>query len=689
AQGAAKLSHPNVVAVYDIGETEGTHYIVMELIKGGSAQDILRTRGPFHWTEATSILIDVCRGMAAAHKARLIHRDIKPANILRSTDGIVKLGDFGLVKPTGIKGTAVTALGEVVGTPHYMSPEQSRCAPVDERSDIYSLGATYYALLTGQPPYQAADSMQILFAHCAQPIPDPRNIDRKIPEKCTEIIHRAMAKNRAQRYASAGDMLADLEQVLELQPGNTQGIPKDSQTPPFVWSRGNSGDTTNPLSLANAYPAERTEAAVRWKRKRAKVVGISLLCLLVVAILIARNARNKTTPGTRTDEPVVEKDDWPNQAAAAEKAIRTRDTPAMRSVLESIKVLQKRTQGQEPRQQNVMRQTASHLERVLAFRESITEKGLVLGMDAQISSVVFSPDDQWLAVGQVHGGAGAVVWNSHTGEKRYTLWPNKNNVIVKVQALAFAHDNSILAAACSDGMGIKLWHFANQKETSLDLGPGVIRPLSVVFSPISRTLVAGLEPIGEGKGKPYLKIWNLDTGLEPFKFKVEHSGKIWSVAYCTGGHQVASGSKDKRVVMWNAETGRIWRELRTGLDIRAIACAPQGRTFAVAGEDQERSSLQFWDYAGERLLDTKVSPHGKCLCVAFSRNGTVLASGSGSKIMLWNPDTHELLATLTGHGYDVTSLAFSADGAILATGSLDQTVRLWDVSRFVKTRPEP
>src|SRR4051812_45416986 len=94
-QAAAKLNHVNVVAVYDIGEAQGSHYIVMELITGGSAQDFLRTQGPFHWTEATSILMDVCRGVAAAHKAGLIHRDIKPANILRSTEGVIKLGDFG------------------------------------------------------------------------------------------------------------------------------------------------------------------------------------------------------------------------------------------------------------------------------------------------------------------------------------------------------------------------------------------------------------------------------------------------------------------------------------------------------------------------------------------------------------------------------------------------------------------
>jgi len=112
---------------------------------------------------------------------------------------------------------------------------------------------------------------------------------------------------------------------------------------------------------------------------------------------------------------------------------------------------------------------------------------------------------------------------------------------------------------------------------------------------------------------------------------------------------------------------------------------------AIAGVDQEASVLQFWDYASPRpeLLASKPSPHGPCRCVAFSRNGVLLASGSGSNVLLWNPETHELLATLTGHNWHVTSLAFFAEGGILATGSDDQTIRLWDVTRFLPPRLEP
>ena len=689
AQGAAKLNHPNVVAVYDIGETDGTHYIVMELIEGGSAQDILRNRGPFHWVEATTILMDVCRGVAAAHKAGLIHRDIKPANILRSTEGVVKLADFGLVKPAGVSGSSVTALGEVVGTPHYMSHEQSRCAALDERSDIYSLGATYFALLTGRPPFNAADPMQILFAHCAHPIPDPRELVTGLPEACDAIIRKTMAKNRSQRHAGAGELLADLEQVVGVSTMKVGSTVDDERQPPLVWSRTVAAETTSALSLADGYPGERTQVVKGPGGRRWRPFALPVLCALVGAIALGVFPVTRREPGNLPVEPsITVTDDWHVLAADADEAIRIRNASAMKRVLDSIQVLQKRNQGLDDGHQEGVRQTLARLRKALAFRESITEKGLVLGLDGQVSSVVFSPDDRWLAAGQSHAAAGALVWDSLTGEKEYTLWPGKDASLVKVQSLAFADDSSVLAAACTDNMGVKLWFRDGGRQSTLDVGPGVNRATSVVFSPVTRDLVVGLEPFGSGKGKPYLKIWDVDTGREPFKFKGEHSDKVSSVAYCTGGHQIASGSSDKRVVMWNAATGRIWRELRTGLDIHAIACSPQGRTLAVAGQDREMSVLQFWDYAGERLLAVKPCPQGACRCIAFARHGDILACGNGTEISLWNPETYELLGTLTGHGYEVTSLAFSNEGGILASGSLDQTMRLWDVTRYLPTRPE-
>ena len=687
AQAAARLNHANVVAVYDIGEADGTHYIVMELMSAGSAKAMLTARGTFHWVEATSILAEVCRGVAAAHKAGLIHRDIKPANILRSADGVVKLGDFGLVKPAGIKGPVLTSLGEVVGTPHYMSPEQSRCDALDKRSDIYSLGATYFALLTGRPPFDSPDSMQVLFAHCAHPVPDPRELVAEIPEACTAIIHKAMAKNRSERHRSAGELLDELEQVLTW---NREKASDNSPPPAFVWSGTSATESRTSPSLASTYLGERSNAVSRWRHRLRSRIGWGIACTLVLAVLVVlvRNGGNGPQPSLAPEPPPIAEADWPTRSAEADRAIQSRHPQAMKDALDGIRIAQKREHFQEPLLQEAIRRTLLRLEKSLAFRESISEKGLVIGFDGPVTGALFSLDDHWLAVGQTHGDAGAFVFDSHTGEKRFTLWPRRGTALVRVQALAFDRDGTTLAALTPDN-SVRIVHVATGKESTFNSGSGVRQALALAFSPTSRDLAVGLDAYGEGKGKPYLKAWNLVAGKEPFAFKAEHSARVAAVAFTADGLQIATGSHDKRVIMWNAETGRIWRELRTGLSIRAVACRSNGRMLAVAGLDRDGSVLQFWDYAGENLLAAKPSPHGPCNCVAFSRDGTLLASGSGSQVLLWNPETQTQLAALTGHSQAVTSVAFSADGTILATSSTDQTVRLWDLTRFPQLRPKP
>src|SRR5262249_40461060 len=147
------------------------------------------------------------------HAAGIIHRDIKPANLLVMADGTVKVADFGLAQAQGGEWTGSDA-GRLRGTPCFMSPEQCRGDPVDERSDIYSLGATYFALLTGSPPYDDSGAIVTLVAHCLKPVPDPRTRRPDVPAACAAIISRAMAKEPVDRYTHAADFLADLESVL-------------------------------------------------------------------------------------------------------------------------------------------------------------------------------------------------------------------------------------------------------------------------------------------------------------------------------------------------------------------------------------------------------------------------------------------------------------------------------------------
>ena len=214
AKAVGRLNHQNVVSVYDVGQDGKAYYLVMELMPGGSAAERLDRGQSCSVLDATRIAIDACKGLAAAHATGLIHRDVKPANLMRGTDGAFKITDFGLAKTTTPRTREITQAGMVVGTPYFMSPEQCDAKPVDARSDIYSLGATYYSLLSGRSPYEDYDSvLQVMFGHCQGDIPDPRTADPSIPMACAAIVARAMAKSPADRYQTAGEMLADLEAV--------------------------------------------------------------------------------------------------------------------------------------------------------------------------------------------------------------------------------------------------------------------------------------------------------------------------------------------------------------------------------------------------------------------------------------------------------------------------------------------
>jgi urea transport system substrate-binding protein len=214
AQVAGRLNHPNIIAIYDIGQEADHYYIVMELLNPTSTATYVKDRGPLHWAEATKIIADCCAALHAAHQAGLIHRDIKPDNILCSPTGVTKLVDFGLVKDTLYDAAALTQTGVVAGTPLYMSPEQASDGALDHRTDVYSLGATYYTLLTGKPPYSGEAAPQIMFKHVTAPTPDPREIIPEIPEAVTQVVMKSMAKSPADRYQTADEMRQALEAAL-------------------------------------------------------------------------------------------------------------------------------------------------------------------------------------------------------------------------------------------------------------------------------------------------------------------------------------------------------------------------------------------------------------------------------------------------------------------------------------------
>lgn len=212
AKAAAKVNHPNVVTVHDVSQADGRWFIVMEYVGGASAGQLVSQRGAILWQEATRIIRDAAAGLAAIHATGMIHRDVKPGNILIAENGIAKIADFGLAKRATQQ--SLQQSSRVVGTPYYMSPEQCWNEVADARADIYSLGATYFSLLTGEPPYVGDTAMAVMFAHCNNPVPDPRSHDARLPTGCANIIRQAMAKQPADRYKTADAMRQALEQLL-------------------------------------------------------------------------------------------------------------------------------------------------------------------------------------------------------------------------------------------------------------------------------------------------------------------------------------------------------------------------------------------------------------------------------------------------------------------------------------------
>jgi serine/threonine protein kinase len=228
-RAAAGVRHPNAVAALEVGEHSDGYYLVMELIDGPSMSAWVEKHGPPPWREATRITAAIARALGAAHAAGLVHRDVKPGNILRASDGSVKLADFGLAKSEEGFDPTVTMANEVVGSPHFMSPEQARAKPLDSRSDLYSLGATYYNLLTGRPPFaDCVTSLTAMTAQVQRPVPDPRTLVPSLPLGCWLIVRRSMTKDPAGRYQTAEEMAVDLDDVAEgRQPRIASGAADD------------------------------------------------------------------------------------------------------------------------------------------------------------------------------------------------------------------------------------------------------------------------------------------------------------------------------------------------------------------------------------------------------------------------------------------------------------------------------
>ena len=217
AQSAARLNHPNVVSVFDWGQEGSTYFIVMEFVEGQSLAQVLRESGRMEPDRAATIAADVADALAFAHEHGVVHRDVKPGNVMLTRAGHVKVADFGIARAVSTAEN-LTQTGTVMGTATYFSPEQARGGAVDPRSDVYSLGVVLYEMLTGTPPFTGDNPVSVAYKHVQELPAPPRQLREDIPEGLEAIVLKAINKNPANRYATAGEMRADLRRYLAGRP---------------------------------------------------------------------------------------------------------------------------------------------------------------------------------------------------------------------------------------------------------------------------------------------------------------------------------------------------------------------------------------------------------------------------------------------------------------------------------------
>lgn len=213
ASAASRLSHPNVVDIYDVGEYEGLHYIVMEFIRGRTLKELIAQRGALDVDEAIGIMKQLVSAINHAHENNIIHRDIKPQNVLVKDDGTIKITDFGIAVANG--SVQLTFNNTVMGSAHYLAPETTQGKEPNEQVDIYSLGIVFYELLTGKVPFTGKTPTEIAIKHLRKPMPFVRDFNPNIPQSVENIILKATAKNLSQRYVSCKEMLYDLIHCLD------------------------------------------------------------------------------------------------------------------------------------------------------------------------------------------------------------------------------------------------------------------------------------------------------------------------------------------------------------------------------------------------------------------------------------------------------------------------------------------
>ena len=291
AQSAARLTHPNIVSIYDVGVDNNLYYIVMELIQGKTLKEIIvEEQGPLPWKWSVNVAIQIASALEMAHKNNIIHRDIKPHNIIITEDGIAKVTDFGIAK--AVSNSTITAFGTTIGSVHYFSPEHARGGFTDAKSDLYSLGVVMYEMVTGRVPFDADTPVSVALKHMQEEPEEPIKINPNVPVAVNKIIMKALKKDPTLRYQTSTEMLRDLRTALKNPTG--EFVEQREYEPTAATQRFSTESYSNAKDTQIEEDEERGfKHFVRTHKKTSIFIGLVLLFFLALgATLLVLNLTN-------------------------------------------------------------------------------------------------------------------------------------------------------------------------------------------------------------------------------------------------------------------------------------------------------------------------------------------------------------------------------------------------------------